>query len=342
MEFTRRQLLLGSLAAAGGAVLAGCGSTQESGSGGDPAPAGSGFPITIEHRFGTTTVERAPQRVVTIGYQEHDPVLALGVAPVGVRYWYGPEGDVIYPWAQQAAQAVNARPTILNMSSIEPERIAALQPDLILGIYSDLTPESYATVSAIAPTVGAPARFNDYGVPWQDATRIVGTALGRSERAEQLVTGLDARVASLRDANPQFAGREVAVASYGADHIGVFASQDPRARFFTELGFVVPPRFDELAGTSFYANLSFEQAAEIDRDLLVWDQLSYTPGGRATLTANPLVSRLAAMREGRAVFIEGPTEDAFAWQSVLSIPSALDVIVPRLEQIFPRAGAMPG
>lgn len=337
MEFTRRQMLLGSLAAAGGVLLSGCGGGGEQAGGGDTGDAGEGFPVTIEHRFGTTTIERTPQRVVTIGYQEHDPVLALGVAPIGVRYWYGPEDDVIFPWAQQAAQAVDARPQILNMSSLEPERIAALQPDLILGIYSDLTPESYATVSAIAPTVAAPAEFSDYGVPWQESTRLVGRALGRSDRAEELVAGLQSRFDEVRGANPQFAGKQIAVATFGADNIGIFASQDPRSRFFTDLGFAIPPEFDELAGTSFYANLSYEEAARVDRDVLVWDQISYTPGGKPTITANPLVARLAATRENRAVYLEGETENAFAWQSVLSIPLALDAIVPELERILPKA-----
>ncbi|RZT83790.1 iron complex transport system substrate-binding protein [Pseudonocardia sediminis] len=333
-RFTRRQVLLGSLAA-GGVLLTGCGGGDETSGG---AAAGAGFPATIEHKFGTTTIERAPTRVVTVGYQEHDFVLALGVAPVGVRYWYGPENEVVYPWAKQAAQAVNANPAILNMDTIDPEKVAALRPDLILGTYSDLTQESYALLSKIAPTVGIPKGFNDYGLPWQDATRTIGTALGRSDRAEQLITDLDARFAAVRDANPQFAGKTVAVATYGANQLSVFASQDPRSRFFTSLGFVVPPRYDELSGTSFYAELSFERATELDQDLLVWDQISFTPGGRATIAANPLVQRLNATRAGHTVYIEGATELAFAWNSVLSLPSALDGIVPQLEKAYPKTG----
>lgn len=334
-RWTRRQVLLGSLAATGGVLLAGCG--RETGAAGGPV-AGAGFPATIEHKFGTTTVERAPARVVTIGYQEHDVVLALGVAPVGARYWYGPENDVVYPWAEPVARSLNASPAILNMDSIDPEKVAALSPDLILGTYSDLTAESYAVLSRIAPTVGIPKGFNDYGLPWQDATRTVGTALGRSGRAEQLITDLEARFAAVREANPQFAGKSVAVATYDADGLSVFASQDPRARFFTGLGFVVPPRYDQLAGTSFYTDLSFEQAAELDQDLLVWDQISYTPGGRATITANPLVQRLNATRAGHAVYLEGATEQAFAWNTVLSLPTALDRLRPLLEKAYPRPG----
>ena len=94
MDITRRQLLVGSLVAAGGLVLAGCGRDEGAGGGADPVAA-PGFPVTLEHRFGTATIERPPQRVVTIGYSDHDAVLALGVPVAGIRYWYGPEDDAI-------------------------------------------------------------------------------------------------------------------------------------------------------------------------------------------------------------------------------------------------------
>jgi iron complex transport system substrate-binding protein len=59
--------------------------------------------VTIEHQFGETTIEEEPQRVVSLGLQEHDTIFALGVEPVAVRYWYGPEDDVIHLWAEEAA-----------------------------------------------------------------------------------------------------------------------------------------------------------------------------------------------------------------------------------------------
>lgn len=337
MGLTRRQMLLGTLAAAGGAALAGCGGGG--GQVGGTAPEGAaaeGFPVTLDHRFGRTTIPGAPQRVVSIGYSDHDAVLALGVPVVGVRYWYGDEKQAVQPWATAAAQRTGSQPTVLNMTSPEPEKIAALRPDLIVAVYSDLDQQSYDQISAIAPIVAAPAEYNDYGVPWQDTTRIIGRALGRSGQADTLVADLEARFTAVREANPQWAGKQVAVATYGADTLSVFASQDPRARFFTSLGFAVPPRYDELAGKNFYADISYEQATELDTDLLVWDQLSFTPGGRATVEKNPLVARLAATREGRNVFLEGATENAFGWQTVLSLPAALDGVAPMVEKALPR------
>ena len=56
------------------------------------------FPVTIEHAFGSTTIPAAPQRVVTIGFNEADFALALGVVPVGVRDFIGEYPEEGRPW----------------------------------------------------------------------------------------------------------------------------------------------------------------------------------------------------------------------------------------------------
>lgn len=42
------------------------------------------FPVTIKHAFGETTIEKAPERVATVGWANHEVPLALGVVPVGM------------------------------------------------------------------------------------------------------------------------------------------------------------------------------------------------------------------------------------------------------------------
>lgn len=328
------RLLCAILAALGlGLLGAACG--EEAGAGGPPArgEAASAFPVTIEHKFGSTLITEAPRRVVSLGFNEHDTIFALGVTPVAVRYWYGPKDDVIHPWAEQAA--AGADPEILDMPELNYEAIAALQPDLILGVYAGIKPEEYERLSQIAPTVPQPGEFVDYGAPWQVAVRTAGKALGRSPRAEELVRDLETRFAEIRDEHPEFEGRSVLVATYGGDKFGVFASEDPRTRFFRDLGFEAPPEIDRLAGDSFYVDLSLEQAHLLDRDLLVWDQLQFVEGGRRTVERMPLVRRLGAMREGRTVFLEGQVEEAFGWSTVLSIPYALEGVVSLLEDAVP-------
>ncbi len=287
------------------------------------------YPVTIEHKFGATDIVDVPERVLSLGYQEHDTVFALGVEPVAVRYWYGDEDDVVFPWAEEAAG--DARPEILNMpDELNYEKIAALRPDVILGLYSGISEDEYAKLSAIAPTVAQTDEHVDFGAPWQEATRTIGSALGRAERAEELVAEVEGRFEAVRRAHPEWEGQGLVVATYLAD-LGAFTSQDLRSRFFTSLGFEVPAEIDAIAGELFYATLSFEQADLLDTDVLVWDQMNFTEGGRATVEADPLIQGLDVTTEGRAVFI-GPFEDAFAWSSVLSLPVALDGLVSMLER----------
>lgn len=329
--------VMGALVAAS-LLLAGCGGGAGT-AGGAPAPAtpasGAAFPVTIEHKYGQTTVPAEPKRIVSIGYQEHDFIYALGGKPVGVRWWYGPADDVIHPWTEP--KAVGEKPQILKMESVELERIAALAPDLILGLYSGITQDEYAKLSKIAPTITQSGKYVDYGSPWQETTRTIGRALGKSAEAEKLVGDLDGRFASIKAAHPEFASKSIVVATFGADNsLGYFASQDPRSRFFTSLGFTVAKEFDDLAGSQFYGTLSLERAGLLDRDVVIWDQLSFTPGGRATVEQNPLLQKLAASREQRSIFLEGDVEAAFGWNSVLSLPFVLDALEPQLAKVAAR------
>jgi iron complex transport system substrate-binding protein len=43
------------------------------------------FPVTIEHAFGSTTIEKEPTRIATIGWSDQDHLVALGIVPVAPR-----------------------------------------------------------------------------------------------------------------------------------------------------------------------------------------------------------------------------------------------------------------
>ncbi|MGH3835574.1 MAG: iron-siderophore ABC transporter substrate-binding protein [Pseudonocardiaceae bacterium] len=327
-----RGLIFGPLIFVALAALVTTSACSSDGTSTAPSGASGSFPVSIEHKFGTTEISEEPQRVLSLGYQEHDVIFALGGTPIAVRYWFGDESDVIFPWAED--EAGGADPEILNMpDNINFEKVAALQPDLILGVYSGMTERDYELLSQIAPTVAQTDEYIDYGTPWDVQTLTVGRALGREDRARELVAAVEARFEAVRQEHPEFVGRSVVVATppAGTQEFGTFASEDPRARFFSKLGFQVPARIDELAGGSFYANISPERVDLLDADLLVWDQLSYFPGGRAAIEANPLVQQLGAMQEGRVIYLEGDLEYAFAFNTVLSLPFLLDGIEPMLE-----------
>lgn len=277
--------------------------------------------------------------MVTVGLSDHDYVLALGVVPVGLTDWYGDYPTGTWPWATPKLGA--ARPEVMprNGDRINYEAVAALRPDLIIGQYTGITEADYARLTQIAPTVAQSGEFPDYGMPWQDTTGIIGRALGRKEQAEQLIAGIDARFAAARAAHPQFEGLSAVVAEQFEP--GTFFARgpaDPRTRFLTSLGFVLPDEIARLAGELDGADISAEQVGLLDRDLLVWNS-GFTPELPAALRSDPLYQGLRAAREGRDVFLtEEPLSGALTWSTVLSLPFAIDALTPMLAAALAGTG----
>ncbi len=294
----------------------------------------SAFPVTITHQYGSTTINAAPQRVVSIGYTEQDALLALGVTPVAVRYWYGEE-DAILPWAEDFVEG--DAPVVLNMpyDNLNYEAILALQPDLISAVTAGISQEEYDLLSQIAPTITQTADYINFGMPWQDVTLMIGAAVGKSAEAEALVADVEGMFADARERNPQFEGKTIAVSYYYSSIFGFYTSEDSRARFFTELGFVVPEALVETAGELFYADLSTERIDLLDQDLIAIINLQFIEGGREALEAEPLFSNLQAVQDGRVVYFEESVENAMGFSSPLSLAYALEAALPELEAIFP-------
>lgn len=300
------------------------------GSGAPGGSGGSGFPRTIGHAFGETTIDERPERVVTVGLTDHDAVLALGVAPVGVTDWFGDQPHATWPWAQ--AELGDAEPEIVgDATGLDFERIAAVRPDVILALYAGLTDADYDTLSEIAPTVAQPEGVIDYGIGWDEQVRVAGEVLGETERAEELVADVEQRLADARAAHPEFEGLQGVVASPYNDLISVYAPQDPRGRFLADLGFGQPPEIEELAGSAFSADLSAERSDLLDVDVVVWI-VGTIESDVPRFDEDPVYSALDVHTGGHEVFVENlsPTGGATSFVTVLSIPFLLDELVPRI------------
>lgn len=164
--------------------------------------------------------------------------------------------------------------------------------------------------------------------------QMIGDALGKSDEAEAIVIETEALFTDALADNPAFEGKSIAVAYFYGDTFGFYTSQDSRARFFTDLGFVVPDELVAIAGDSFYADISAERMDLLDQDLIAIINLQFIEGGRDTLEANPLFSQLQAVQEGRVVYLEEQAENALGFSSPLSLAYALDATLPQLEAIF--------
>lgn len=324
-DLTRRRFLAG----AGSLLLfeaTGCGGGggDQSGSGG-----GSGETRTIEHKYGSTEVEGTPERIVTVGLSDHDPVLALGVEPVAVTEWYGEFPSATWPWARDALGDANPEVMPRNDDQINFEQLATFEPDLIIGQYSGMTRDDYETASQIALTIAQSGKYPDYGAPWQAVTRTIGQALGRRDRAEELIAGVDARFAEVREQYPQFEERTAVVGEF-FETFFVRSASDPRTRFLTSLGFVLPEEIADLAGDRDGADISEEQLQLLDRDLLLWN-IGFYPQLEEELGENELYQQLDVAREGRDIFLSDEVlSGALTWSTVLSLPFAIEKLAPML------------
>ncbi|SDK07269.1 iron complex transport system substrate-binding protein [Nonomuraea maritima] len=318
------------------ATVAACGAAPATTTAPQPEPstataAGGPYPVSIEHKYGSTTIPAKPQRIVTVGLTDQDAVLALGEVPVGTTEWFGGFKGAIGPWAEDEL-AGRPVPTVLTDTGSGPqvEKIAALRPDLILALYSGLSKEQYETLSKFAPVVAPPARYKDYGIPWQVLTETVGRALGRADEARSLVAGVEARFADERAEHPEFADATGLVLTL-YEGFFVYGSEDLRTRTLTSLGFKLPADLDKALGDQFGASVSKERTDLLDQDVAVWT-VPDVDKDSATLHKDPVYGDLPVVKEGREVFVgEGSAYgSAFSFVSVLSLPYVLDRLVPQL------------
>jgi iron complex transport system substrate-binding protein len=342
MRFASPSLLAASTAALL-LALTGCSTGPAGGhESAEPSTAGPSadeFPVTIEHAFGETTIESEPTRVATVSWVNADVSLALGVVPVGMPTdeWGGNENGST-PWKDAALEkagaaiGTDAAPVQYSEADgINYTAIAELTPDVILAAYSGLTEEEYTKLSKIAPVVAYPEVA--YGTPWQDSTRLIGEALGRSAEAEKLVEDTERTIEEKAAEYPQLEGTTFIYGNLepakGAG-VNIYTAEDNRPRFLTQLGMELAPVVEKNAkGEAFYFPWSPERADELESDVFVtWVPDSSTA---RQIVDDPLLGQIPAVADGALVADSDNTLTlAISAASPLSLPWALDEFVPQL------------
>jgi iron complex transport system substrate-binding protein len=333
MPPTRRSFLTYLSALAAAPVLAACGDsdTSTSSASGRATVGGSedgALPVSIAHKFGTTTVTEVPERVVCVGLVEQDALLALGIVPVATTKWFGKAPGCIFPWATDKLGGATL-PTVLDATNgILVEKVAAQGPDLIIGLYSGMTRKEYDLLSKIAPTVAQPKAYVDYGTPWDESTLTIGKAVGRPAAAEELVDTVTARIEKEAGRHPEFAGKKAAVVT-PYEGLFVYGPEDPRGRLLEQLGFEFPQPLLREKGDEFGWSVSAERTTDLDDlDVVVWLDLA-----DADQALGGLWQRTRAYREGRFFDISDASGAYYVGHSMvtpLSIPYVLDRYVPQL------------
>jgi iron complex transport system substrate-binding protein len=299
------------------------------------APTGSdpaAYPVTVTDGFGPVEIPAAPRRVAALTTADADVLVALGVTPVlfSSPSWI-PNG--INPWLSDALGGEPAPEGFDNVDGLPLEQIANAQPDLIVGVNEYGITDYREQLGQIAPTIAwDDAASGQLG--WPEHTRLIGDALGLRAEADQLVADTQAKIAEVRAAHPDLAGKQAlfAVGAYdGALFIGV--GDNPYNRLLTDLGLTVPDDFDPSVTD---LGLSFEQLDQLSGlDVLIFqptDQAEYDAFVGLDLARTlPVVQK-----DGIVELIDpvdaGSTTVGLRTPSVLSVPWVLDRLVPRIEQ----------
>ena len=322
---TRRGVLRTLALVAALAVLTACGSGGQ-GAGQAAGPDGE-FNAQVTGKFGTTTIDRRPVRVVAMSWTDADFALALGVTPVGIaKAQDAPAG--LEPWTEKALGT--ARPAQFDVIGADPiEEVAKLAPDLIIATKDYNLTRSYAQLSQIAPVVTYVDAVNSD--TWQQDLAHVATALGRSAEGTKLTADTQAKIEQQRSAHPELAGKTFSyvIAPTSAGAFTVNSTDDVSAKLLAALGMRLSPSVLGLptGGLPGRAQISPENLSVLDADLVL---ATGSPEALADLAKNPVFANLSSVRRGGYVPLGYTASVALAFPSTLSISWALDEVLPKL------------
>ena len=206
----------------------------------------SPYPVTIQHAFGTTVIDKKPERVATVAWANHEVPLALGIVPVGMaRANFGDDdGDGILPWVTEKLDELKAEAPVLfdEGDGIDFEAVAATRPDVILAAYSGLSQADYDTLSEIAPVIAYPQA--PWSTDWRETIRLNSAGLGMAAEGEALIADIEADIARTLEGHPELKGKSAMfithLSSWDLSIVNFYTTNDTRVKFFADLGLTSP------------------------------------------------------------------------------------------------------
>lgn len=251
---------------------------------------------TVNHALGEARIPTNPQRVVVL----HDtflldPVLAIGVQPVGITTF---AADVGSPVRGIEAQQIADIAVVGDGHQPNLEKILTLQPDLILMRESQA--EIYDRLSAIAPTVAVPEKFTSF----DERLRFIAQVFNREAIAEQILDEYWNRVQQFKTAMGERLDTmqvSVLVLAWGA--MFTPSGELTCSKVLADIGIRRPPVQEQLANASNDSPpLSLEVISEHDADviLLISDRRS----GTSNYLNSPIWATLQAVQNNQVYQVD--------------------------------------
>ncbi len=258
------------------------------------APSGSpqAWPRTLTDDAGqAVTLRAAPARVVSLAPSNTEIVCAIGAcdALVGVTDFDD------YP------ASVTSLPKVVVNATVDPEKVVAARPDLVLAAGNGLTP---AAVIRQLSDLGLPVLTlypGDLDGIYADIA-LVGRALGRSGEASSLVDGMKTRVAAVQQAVAGAARPRVFYEVSVYQGVVYTAGKDS---FLASL--ITMAGGDPVTGDAQTTAIGLEDLVIADPQLILLGDASYDPSlqerdsALSQVRARPGWEVMSAVREGRVI-----------------------------------------
>nr|WP_145487392.1 MULTISPECIES: ABC transporter substrate-binding protein [Streptomyces] len=224
----RQRLLRPAVAAAALAlVLTACDSSSSTTGGSDGKTAATRV-VTTAH--GKVTVPARPLRIVSVHSWSTESLFDLGLEPVGVE---NSGANYVPP---RYLKRWKAAAKVTTGADVDYEKIAALKPDLIVGVDVPYLSKAYKKLSAIAPTAFASFSESSSWSAYPQAT--AGFVNGTAQLA-RLKQKYDDRIAAARKAvGPKLTSGKWDVIQGGFDsgNYWIYSSASPVGDILSRLG----------------------------------------------------------------------------------------------------------
>lgn len=272
------------------------------------AGAAGGFPVTIDADNGEVTVERRPERIVSLSPSATEILFAIGA------------GDQVVAADQFSTYPESAPTTDLSGYDPNVEAVAGYEPDLV--VVANDSNELVASLEALGIPVivqGAPADVEG----GYDLAAGLGQATGHVDETAGMVAGMRSAMDESFAEAPQDA--EVRVYHELDETFFSASSNSFIGSVYEQMGAVNIADEADTEGTG-YPQLTEEAVIEADPELIViTDQVSYTAEDVAN---RPGWSEVTAVKNGNIVTVDA--DIASRWGPRL--PQLVDLVAGALSQ----------
>lgn len=250
---------------------------------------------TITHAQGETTINGVPETVLVQDWAVFDNLSALGVEVDGVPSSNAPS----YLADQIPADAIQ----IGSLFEPDFEGIAAAEADIYLVAGRSRT--AYPTASEIVPTVDLSIDNNAIVEGVKTNLTKLGEIFDAEDKAAELISNLDAKVAEVQAAAEGKGNALVLVTNAG--NIGVYGPDSRVSWIYNEIG--LESAMTEVEdGDHGGDSVSFEYILEMNPDwLFIIDRdagVGESTGAAAALLDNELVNQTSAAKQDQIVYLD--------------------------------------